>query len=361
MRNPGGMRAGVVLVLCLCVSGLAAQSANPLQVELVTDEADAVLAILAKKAAAEPIADTDWKRLFASEAYARLKKREASLNRNFEDSDFKSFVLSDDLSSRRAALEETLARWRAADVTGAAGRALAYLPAGSQLRAKIYPVIKPQTNSFVFEVTTDPAIFLYLDPAMSAAQFENTFAHELHHIGYAAACAGHAETEQAQTTSPAAAQVRRWIWAFGEGVAMLAAAGGPDVHPHQASPAADRERWDHDVAQFDTDLHRVEKFFLDILKGRLAEQSEIEKIAYSFFGVQGPWYTVGWKMAVTIEKAQGRAALIDCLCEPTKFLAIYNRAAEEQNRKGGQQLATWSPALIETLRKPTGTTPAAGH
>ena len=58
-------------------------------------------------------------------------------------------------------------------------------PTEAYIHAKVFPVIKPITNSFVFETTTDPAIFLYLDPEESAAKFENTVAHELHHIGYA--------------------------------------------------------------------------------------------------------------------------------------------------------------------------------
>lgn len=361
MKNLRCAGAAVVLVLLLSAASLEAQTASALQVELVTDEADAVLAVLAKKAAAKPITDSDWERLFATEGYVRLKKRETSLNRPFEESDFKTFVLSDDLSSRRAALEETLARWKQADIHGAAGRALAYLPAGALLRAKVYPVIKPRTNSFVFEVTTDPAIFLYLDPAMTAAQFENTMAHELHHIGYAGACADRSETEQAQAHSPAVGQVLRWLGAFGEGVAMLAAAGGPDVHPHAASAAADRERWDHDVARFDDDLRKVEGFFLDTLEGRLTEQKQIDQVGFSFFGIQGPWYTVGWKMAATIELTYGRAALIDCLCEPGKLLATYNRAAEEQSHKGGEHAATWSPMLVEALQNPPELSPARGN
>ena len=49
-------------------------------------------------------------------------------------------------------------------------------------------MIKPKTNSFVFEPASDPAIMLYLDPSRTRAQLENTVAHELHDIGYAAAC-----------------------------------------------------------------------------------------------------------------------------------------------------------------------------
>ena len=362
MRTPAGILAWVLLsALCFSPAAAAVPPA-PLQVDLVTDEADAVLAILTKTAAGETPAEADWQRLFTTEGYVRLKKREAWLKRDFTDSEFKQFVLSDELAGRRDALADTLARWKQADVNGAAARALAYLPPGARIRAKIYPVIKPQTNSFVFETTTDPAIFLYLDPEKTATQFENTLAHELHHIGYSAACAGQAETEEAQGASPSLAHVRRWVWAFGEGIAMLAAAGGPDVHPHAASPATDRQRWDHDVAQFDADLHRVEGFFLDILEGRLVEPDEIEKIAFSFFGVQGPWYTVGWKMAATVEKAYGRPALFDCLCEPQKLLATYNRAAQERGRASSDHIAIWSPALLEALKtnrdlSPGSTTP----
>ena len=59
-----------------------------------------------------------------------------------------------------------------------------------------------------------------------------------------------------------------WMGAFGEGIAMLAAAGGPDVHPHAVSKAADRERWDRDAARFPEDLRKLEAFFRDLLAGR---------------------------------------------------------------------------------------------
>ena len=81
-------------------------------------------------------------------------------------------------------LRHTLDAWQRADLVASARRVLAYLPDQAHIRAKVFPVIKPVTNSFVFESTTDPTIFLYLDPEESAAKFENTVAHELHHIGY---------------------------------------------------------------------------------------------------------------------------------------------------------------------------------
>ncbi len=91
---------------------------------------------------------------------------------------------------------------------------------------------------------------------------------------------------------------------------MLAAAGSPDVHPHANSKPEDKVRWDHDMASFNRDLKQVEAFFLDILNGKLKTEDEQNKIGMEFFGVQGPWYTVGYKMGVMVEKRFGREALI---------------------------------------------------
>jgi putative zinc-dependent peptidase DUF5700 len=336
----------------VAVCGPNAQSAlpkNQVNVTLITDEADAVLQILAKRKANQPLPDADWQRLFSSEGYVRLKRREESMQRAFTDAEFKSFVLSDKLLQNAGALAKTLADWKRAKVADAAGRALDYLPKDAVIRAKIYPVIKPRENSFVFEVNTDPAIFLYLDPAKTKEQFENMLAHELHHIGYGSRCPER-DVETAIATRPEAVRnTLRWIGAFGEGFAMLAAAGGPDVHPHKFSPAADRERWDRDMGNFNNDLKQVESFFRDILAGRLKDD-EKDKRGFSFFGVQGPWYTVGWRMAVLIEKTFGRERLIECMCDQQKLLATYNEAARRYNSKSAEPLALWSSELIEALR-----------
>lgn len=329
--------------------GCPSEASTP-DIRLVTDEADAALSILQKLEAGAAVNPDDWKRLFATEGYVRLKKRESEMKRPFEDEEFREFVLSSELLARADALEETLARWKSADMKAAAARALAYLPAGTSIRAKVYPVIKPKTNSFVFELKTDPAIFLYLNPEMNAAQLENTVAHEFHHIGLAAACLPAYEGEEFEKKPAEVRAVLEWIGSFGEGVAMLAAAGGPNVHPQAASPAADRERWDGDMANFDADLKKVEKFFLDVLDGRLKGEEAIQEAGFSFFGIQGPWYTVGWKMAMLIERTFGRDKLIGCLCDPAAFLAAYNDAAAEHNTRTGESLALWLPRLLERLQ-----------
>jgi len=55
------------------------------------------------------------------------------------------------------------------------------------------------------------------------------------------------------------------------------------------------------------------------MAGKLAEEQQNEK-GMSFFGTQGPWYTAGWTMAVTVERVKGRAALIDCMTDMRRLL-----------------------------------------
>lgn len=339
-----------VLVTGLCVTGQTrpdkVEASDRVVVELVTDEADAALNILAKKKSAQQITEADWQRLFDSEGYRRLKKREAAMERSFDDADFKAFMLSDDLLQRSDKLSKTLGRWQQANPRHAAQQALAYLPRQAQIRAKIYPVIKPRTNSFVFEIDSDPAIFLYLDPEVTNEQFENTIAHEFHHIGYGTTCPATSTKEAIASLSSNKQTALKWLGAFGEGFAMLAAAGGPDVHPHANSKKEDRERWDRDAQNFENDLRKVEKFFLDVLRNRLNEE-QTRTTAFSFYGVQGPWYTVGWKMAVTIERAYGRERLIECMCDQRQLLSTYNSAAAKLDRG---KLPLWSSELLDGIR-----------
>ena len=352
---PPSSLVSVALIICGlfgCASVCAAQASLPsaVNVRLVTDEADAVLAILAKKKTNQAITEADWQRVFQSEGYVRLKKRESSMNRSFEDADFKTFVLSDKVVEQAKALDETLARWSKADISHAARLALAYLPKQARISAKIYPVIKPRDNSFVFEPKSDPAIFLYLDTTESKEKFENTVAHELHHIGYSSTCPSKQISEEIAKLPTPRQSVVQMIGAFGEGFAMLAAAGGPNVHPHAVSNMDERARWDKDMANFNEDLKKVEAFFIDVLDNRLTED-QIDKTASSFFGIQGPWYTVGWEMSVLIEKTYGRRTLIECICDPRKLLTTYNRAARRHNRNSREQLALWSASVIQATEK----------
>jgi hypothetical protein len=350
MKKHFGLIASAAFAIGIFASGTRAQGfAAPddrIQVKVDASEADAVLSILAKKTG-PPLAAKDWDRLFATEPYRRLKQREASLKRDFTDEDFKAFVRSPALAAKAGDLRPALEAWRGADIATSARRVLAFLPGSARIKAKIYIVIKPKINSFVFELSKDPAIFLYLDPQVTAAKFENTVAHELHHVGLASI-----EAQTAPILAGLPPHVRsavEWMGSFGEGAAMLAAAGSTEIHPHAVSLPAERERWDGDMKNFDRDLKEVETFFLDVISGRLHGEEAIREKAFSFFGVQGPWYTVGYKMVVLVEKAHGRASLIECLIDPRLLLKRYNAAAILWNARNPDKLPLWSEKLLAVV------------
>jgi hypothetical protein len=137
-----------------------------------------------------------------------------------------------------------------------AERILRYLPPSAVIRAKVYPVIKPGKNSFVWEASSNPAIFLYLDPQVSR-------------------------------------------------------------------------------------------------HGKFSSRDAIDEKGSTFFGAQGPWYTVGYKMAVMAEKRFGRPALIETMLDPRRLLVLYNQAAAEQNAAGEEHLPLWSEELLKQLGTPS--------
>jgi hypothetical protein len=183
-------------------------------------------------------------------------------------------------------------------------------------------VIKPRENSFVFERS---AIFLYVEE-QPAARFEETVAHEMHHIGYGTACSPPEVEALTASLPPPKAALQKWLGGFGEGFAVLAAAGGPKGSPYAAATPDVRAAWSRGDASFEADLRTVESFYLDVLDGRLTGDG-IDKRGFEFFGLVGPWYTVGWKMARTIEEELGHDALIAAFCDQRTLLGTYNRAA----------------------------------
>ena len=344
----------LLLITALLASMTAlAVAEDRVQLKLDTSEADAVLAILNQRAAGQPVTDADWQRLFTSEPYLRLKKREASMHRDFTDEDFKNFVLSDNLAKQAPALQRRLDTWKQADLRATANRILPYLPADARVKASVYPVIKPKTNSFVFETTTNPAIFLYLDPEESQSEFENVVAHESHHIGFSDVNQQYEERIKSLPQNPHKAA--EWMGAFGEGLAVLAAAGSADVHPMRDFKADQRIRWDQDMKFVDQSLIEVNQFFTDIIGGGFANPEVADHVAFTFFGYRGPWYTVGYKMGQMVEKRFGRAVLIDCMSDPRQLLARYNEAATEENASGKDKLPLWSLELLKAVGVQTAT------
>ncbi|MDP9106267.1 MAG: hypothetical protein M3N49_10090 [Candidatus Eremiobacteraeota bacterium] len=316
-----------------------------IRLRFVPDEAQAVLDLLARRASGAAPDERQWDTLFASEGYRRLAERERSMQRPFDDAAFRAFVVQPELGARRERLASALAAWSHADVRACGKRALAYLPAGSQLRASVYPEIKPLPNSFVYDLAHDPGIFLYLDPAVEATEFTYTVAHELHHVGFAQNCPAADVRAQLARLSPALQRFERWLGGFGEGFAVLAGAGDADVDPGTVVGASARPEWATESATFAARMNELATFFRGIVSGRFADDASARAVGMTFFGNQGAWYTVGWRMAITIERRFGRARLIACIADDRLFLPTYNAAAE------GTALPRWSADLAEAFTR----------
>lgn len=327
---------------------------TPPEVRLVLDQAEAVLELLERRRRGDELRDADFRELTETEGYRRLKRRQESFGATGFDEDFRDFVRSAEALKRLDALRGAVARWRSLDMRGAAQRARAYLPPGAQVEASVYPVIKRSTNSFVFELDSDPAIFIYIDPDRPAEELENVLAHELHHVG-SAAC----PSPPGIDSLPAAAQrAVQWLSGLGEGLAVLAAAGGPDIHPHASSGSPAWAVWERDVANFNRDVGRIEAFFLDLIDGELPEvdqRKELFALINSDDVPQGPFYTVGWKMGAIVERVRGREVVVDAVCDPRVLLSAYNDVAASLSLPDGESLRLWSPEFLSAIGVPVQT------
>jgi hypothetical protein len=134
---------------------------------------------------------------------------------------------------------------------------------------------------------------------------------------------------------------------FAEGRAVLAAAGNPQVHPHETSPLAERAVWDRDYKNVAPDMRRMESFFTDLMTGSMPE-AEQNRRGYEFVATdsvpQGAFYTVGYMMARAVEQGFDRARLVASLCDPLMFVTDYNSVAD---RFG---LPKWGDAFVRKLR-----------
>ena len=324
------------------------ESDRPAEVRVVLDEADAAIAILEKRSRGEAPTDADWLRLEESEGYVRLKRRQESFGAEDFDERFRTFLSADETLERLGGFRDALEKWRSIDAAGAGARAQAYLPPGSRIRATIYPVIKSAPNSFVFELDSDPAIFMFVNPERTPMQLENTLAHELHHVG-SATCP---DPDGLDSLAPGARRVVSWLSAFGEGMAMLAAAGGPDVHPHATSPPEEWSIWERDIGEFAADLLRIQGFFQEVLAGQGTIDEQRAKL-FSFINTeevpQGGFYTVGWKMAALVEQVHGREAVVRAVCDPRLLLTDYNEVAASIPRSDVEPLPLWDEDFLAEI------------
>jgi len=310
-------------------------------------EADQAVKILGKEKENIPVLDSDWNSLFSSVPYEKLKQQEASFHNAFSNDDFRHFLQSSQEIAKTDSLVETLKAWKKTDFNKIAERVKGYLPQGAVLCATVFPLIKLSKNSFVWGDAPEKAIFLYVNPSLSQQQFANKVAHESHHIGMSSLEG--AQNKLVAGLSDEKRAAFEWLGGFGEGEAMLAAAGSPTIHPHFHDAAAAKAVWDKALLHFNGDIVSLQVFYTAILDGKLKGDDQIQQAAGPFWGTQGPWYTAGYKMCQLIEVHFGRTTLMEAYMDPRKMLVFYNQAARLENNRHHIQLALWSAAFITRL------------
>ncbi|MGO9777097.1 MAG: DUF5700 domain-containing putative Zn-dependent protease [Terracidiphilus sp.] len=309
------------------------------RVQLTVDatQAEAALAIAECWNTGLPVQEQHWLALLTSEGHRRWKRRMEAVGQPVDDTEYARFLLSVAVGKQLKELWRTLRTWQKANWEEAALRAIKWLPEDARILAGVFVVFTPAANSFYYAEDDNAAVIFSLDAALSWAEFENRMVHELHHVGYF----GLARNQP--TGIPFATQSAvEWTRSFAEGLAMLAAAGGADVHPHATSPTETRARWDREIADFEHSRCAIEQFLLDVVNQRKTTEEEL-KAGHALLGVQGPWYTVGWMMGAIVEREFGRQVLLDCMAEVPQLMARYNQAAPTRD------LTLWSHELMAAL------------
>lgn len=351
-----------------------------MSVNFIYDQVECVLKILGKMHNNETITQSDWEDLFLSKGYQWLAKRDDDMYEKLKiketnESDFKSFLLGEGQVSKYEnflrshgiskssdiesfILERPLKDYenflrayklfKSIDIERIILDTKNYLPKDAKIETYIIPVIKPLNNSFVHTIENTLVLFLNLTPDISKEKLENTLIHELHHIGFANVH----KPEKYKYLSEQAQMLIEWTTSFAEGFAMLAAARGPDNHPNKYYKIQ-KELWDVNIKRFNEDFSKIENFLLKILNEEFPDNEELYKEGFELMtnnGGQGSWYTVGWKVAVVIEKVEGKERLLECMSDLTKLYSTYNEAVITYNKKYNEELKSWSQKIIDALK-----------
>lgn len=322
-----------------------------MSLNLIEDEIKAVLNILYKRKQGENTEKLDWKRLFSSDGFKLLKQREEDMGNQLKKKAFKDFLLNEIEPEGYDQFQNAYQNLKDINFNKIINKTKRYLPDQAIINTDIIPVIKPASNSFVHNIDNKLVLFLYLKPSISKKELTNKLIHELHHIGLDDI---YQKSDYTHLPKPVQRMIE-WTNAFGEGFAMLAAAGSPAVHPNRFDEQL-KERWDENISNFNRDFKEIEKFLLDILNKNFSNQKDLYDKGFQLMtnnGGQGSWYTVGYKIAVVIEKMTDKKVLTDCMKDFTKLYLTYNKLVVQYNKKYKEKLPQFSEKIIGSLKKET--------
>jgi len=310
------------------------------------DEVEASLTLL-EKGFDQTLQTGDWIRLFETRGYRLLKKRELNMGNAFNDEDFQIFIKSLINTKTVGSYQLTFERFQAIDLNGIQQKVMAYLPKHATFNTTIIPIIKSQKNSFVHQMEGESCLFIYLAPACLKAKLENTLIHELHHIGLDSVY----DPSKYSGLETKTQKLIEWTNAFGEGFAMLAAAGGPQNHPVPFDEQ-NRRVWNENSRHVEIDFEKIQCFLIHILEGQFEDEQALIAKGMELMmnnGGQGSWYTVGWKISIIIEEIFGRQTLIDCMEDLRKLYIHYNKGVKVYNSKYGLSLPSWHDKIINRV------------
>lgn len=315
-------------------------------INFIYDEIEAVISII-DRGIDGSLYDTDWIRLFESQGYQLLKKRESKMGTPFTDEAFQTFMITLIKKKLIEPYQLSLRRFKDIDLNLIQKMVMAYLPEKSVFNTTVIPIIKPKKNSFVHRIEGESYLFIYLEPNDLKARLENKLIHELHHIGLDSVY----DPSKYFDLGVQAKKLIEWTNAFGEGFAMLAAAGGPGYHPVPFDDEAGRV-WDENIRNYQVDFDKIQQFLFNILEDKFQNEKELMEKGMELMmnnGGQGSWYTVGWRISVIIEEILGRTVLIKCMEDLRKFYFNYNQAVKIFNEKNHLKLPSWNKKITNNL------------
>ena len=96
-------------------------------------------------------------------------------------------------------------------------------------------------------------------------------------------------------------------------------------------------------------MRALEAFLIDVADGRTVGE-EAQKRGMAFVSAedvpQGAFYSVGWFMAVAVERHLGREAVIAAACDHGRLLTEYQSVARGRTDSA---LPPWSDRLLQVL------------
>jgi len=199
-------------------------------------------------------------------------------------------------------------------VPEAASLARRWLPGDAALETTVFILLDGMSGGFVYQ----GQVAFDLLQMRNAEGFLKVLAHELHHIGVEGLWQG-------QFDAPHLPPGRRLALEFlglllGEGSATCLISGAPEEPEGVA-------QWQEHMAQIDHLFGRAEGLLRRAWAGEMDEAAFQAEVPSFLQGYMGEAYAVGYVMVERIQQALGDEAILACLREPRRTLALYNQAA----------------------------------